>query len=236
MSSGLYTHPPPAPLFLAPAQVQPQHISTIVQAVVTMQPLPKLTSMSAVSVRKFTRGVNTWRTKNANVQGGHTTPATVLSDLPAQMEACVEAQQIMEGIASQYINDSGTSVVSEEQFQTAMQNFIKAIDQRCQHTTTQEWNRIAMTGDMTPSELAAKITAMTEAVKHHHPVDQTTLMRKFLHAIPAHHIAVHKKIERSTLCRKWRARLITFTRRWCRIARIKKPWQLSTRSRRHAST
>ena len=83
----------------------------------------------------------------------------------------------------------------EEQFQTAMQNFVKAIDQHCQHTTTQEWNRIAITGDMTPSELAAKITAMTEAVKHHHPVDQTTLMRKFCHAIPAHHTAFHKKIE-----------------------------------------
>ena len=108
------------------------------------------------------------------------------------MEACLEAQQIMEGIVACYVTDASEQAVTEEQFK---EEFIKVIDQRCQHTTTQEWNRIAMTCDMMPSELAAKILAMVDAVKHQHPVDQNSLIRKFCNTIPAHHTAITQRIQ-----------------------------------------
>ena len=43
----------------------------------------EFTDMSAVGGRKFVRSINTRRFKHANVQGGHTKLAMVLSDLPA---------------------------------------------------------------------------------------------------------------------------------------------------------
>ena len=65
----------------------------------------------------------------------------------------------------------------------------------CMHNNIHARNAISVTGQMTPSELAAQITSMVDTVRDHQPVDEISLIRKYMYAMPLHHKQVHRRME-----------------------------------------